>query len=189
MQYYLTRKTITNIYANQCYNIIYLYFLATGSFNDNQMTKNTKRPWLKKVLWAISLLILAGAGIIWYLFTLTFDDTKELKPAYTVEADALISEFMKNDSIANQKYSEKIITVNGIVSDIEQPADTSVNIKMTDTVSGSYIIFAFQAKDMAAARKLKAGDKASIKGSCSGGTYSKILESESITFKRCVVNQ
>ena len=79
LHYYLTRKTITNIYANQCYNIIYLYFLATGSFNDNQMTKNTKRPGLKITLGDI-IIDIGGAGIIWYLFTLTFDDTKSLKP-------------------------------------------------------------------------------------------------------------
>ena len=74
-----------------------------------------------------------------------------------MEADALISEFMKNDAHRQSEILGKIITVNGIVSDIEQPADTSVNIKMTDTVSGSYIIFAFQAKDMPLPENLKRG--------------------------------
>jgi hypothetical protein len=33
------------------------------------------------------------------------------------------------------------------------------------------------------------GDKVSIKGSCSNGAFSTILETEYITFKRCAVNK
>ena len=47
------------------------------------------------------------------------------------------------DSAANQKYKDKIITVNGRVSEIEA-ADTTMNIKIIDTASNSFIIFAFQ---------------------------------------------
>ena len=41
----------------------------------------------------------------------------------------------------------------------------------------------------AEAKMLKEGDSVSIKGSCSGGKYSSILDTESITFKRCAINK
>ena len=55
-------------------------------------------------------------------------------------------------------------------------------------ISGSYVIFAFQQQDKGLAEKIKVGEKVSIKGSCSGGAFSKILETEYITFKRCAIN-
>ena len=147
-----------------------------------------KRSWLK---W---LLILGGIGIvtaaifIWYIFTVTFSDTAGLKPDYEKKAMDLLSEFQQNDSLANHKYAEKIITVRGIVSAIES-ADTTINIKMADTTSGAYIIFAFQQQHLAEAKKIKEGDSIAIKGSCSGGAYSEILETEYITFKRSTITR
>lgn len=142
---------------------------------------------VKKLLVVLLLLLLAGAGIVWYLFTKNFADTADLKPDYEVTALNLINEFKQNDSAANKKYSEKIITVHGRVTSVET-ADTTLNVRMEDA-SGSYIIFAFQQGEMSKLRKLKAGDSVAIKGSCSNGSYSEILETEFITFKRCSLNK
>ncbi|MBL0358598.1 MAG: hypothetical protein IPP72_17815 [Chitinophagaceae bacterium] len=147
----------------------------------------TKKGWLKKILIAAILLLLVGAGAAWYFFTQKFEDTASTKAEYTVNALDLISEFKKSDSAANKKYSEKIITVNGKITSVES-ADTTVNLKITNP-EGSYIIFAFQQKDLADVKKIKEGDSVSIKGSCSGGSYSEILETEYITFKRCSLNK
>ena len=100
----------------------------------------------------------------------------------------LINEFQQSDSLANKKYVEKIITVNGRVTEMEA-VDTTMNIKMIDTLTNAYIIFAFQQQHLKETKQLKVGDSISIKGSCSGGVYSSILETEYITFKRCTVNK
>ena len=146
------------------------------------------KPVYKRILLIALVLFLVGAGVAWYIFTEKFTDTAERKPEYTVEAMDFIKEFEKNDSVANKKYTEKIIAVNGTVSEIEA-ADTTANIKFVDTLSGSYIIFAFQQQHLAEAKLLKVGDKVSIKGSCSGGTYSEILGTEFISFKRAAINK
>lgn len=133
-------------------------------------------------------MIVAGGIGIYLIFTEKFEDTGKQVAAYTVSADEFIKEFQENDSAANIKYAEKIILVNGKIAETEA-ADTTVNIKMVDTLTGSYIIFAFQEQHIKEAKQLKEGDMVSIKGSCSGGTYSKILETEFISFKRCAVNK
>ena len=89
---------------------------------------NKTYGWLKKVIAAFALLLIAVI-IIWYLFTLKFDDTADDKADYTVNATDFIHEFEKNDSLANIKYGEKMIIVNGTVSEVEA-ADSTVNIKM-----------------------------------------------------------
>jgi tRNA_anti-like len=151
-------------------------------------TKGKMNPWLKRLLIGGLLLLLAGGGAVWYIFNEKFTDTSERKAAFTVNAIDLIHEFQQSDSLANKKYAEKIITVNGRISELEA-ADTTINVKMIDTLTDAYIIFAFQQQHLKEAKQLKEGDSVSIKGSCSGGTYSEILETEFITFKRCAVNK
>jgi len=143
---------------------------------------------LKKILIAVLALIIIGAGIYWYIASEKFADTSKRKSVYTVKALDFIKEFSQNDSLANKKYANKIITVTGIVSGIES-ADTTINIKFIDTATGSYAIFAFQEQHLNEAKTLKAGDNVSIKGSCSGSIYSDILGTEVITFKRCALTK
>ena len=152
-----------------------------------EVGQKKKYSLLKKVGLFLTILLLVGAGWVWFVFTEKFSDTSEISPAFTVTALDLIHEFEKNDSLANKKYAEKIVVVYGEVSAVEG-VDSTVNIKMADSTSGSYVIFAFQQQYYSQAKKIKLGDKVSIKGSCSGGAYSKILETEFITFKRCAID-
>jgi hypothetical protein len=101
----------------------------------------------KKWLIALFVLLLTGAGVTWWLFTLKHDDTAVVQADYTVNAMEFIKEFKQDMTGANKKYAEKIIVVNGIVSEIEA-ADTTTNIKMIDSTNGAYIIFAFQVQHL-----------------------------------------
>ena len=145
------------------------------------------KPKIKKLIIAGLLVVLGGCVVIWYIFTEKFADTRNEKAAYSLNALDLINEFKKNDSLANKKYAEQIITVSGKVTEVEN-ADTSVNIKLGDTTTGAYVIFAFQQQHLNEAKSIKKGDSVTIKGSCSGGAYSDILETEFITFKRCALS-
>jgi type II secretory pathway pseudopilin PulG len=147
-----------------------------------------KKPWLKKILIAVLAIVVILAGVYWYVATEKFSDTKDREAAYTLNALDFIREFQQNANAANEKYSDKIITLNGRVSQIES-ADTTLNIKFIDPATASYAIFAFQQQHLAEARTIKVGDSISIKGSCSGGIYSTILDATAITFKRSTLNK
>ena len=151
-----------------------------------------KNPKNKKVLkWLLiggGSLLLIGIAVYFYYATRIHEDTADLKVDYTVEAIPFIKEFEKDYKAANKKYAEKIIAVKGTVTATE-PADTTMNIKMTDTTTGSYLIFAFQDQHMFEAKKLKEGDNVIIKGSCSDGVYSEILGTYFISFKRSTVEK
>ena len=148
-----------------------------------------KNPWLKRILTAFLVIVVILAGIYWYVATEKFSDTKSRDADYTLSALDLIHEFVKNDSAANKKYTEKILTVNGRISELEAPDTSTVNVKFIDPASGSFIIFSFQDSHLAEGKNLKVGDSVSIKGSCSGGQYSSILESTKIDFKRAALNK
>jgi hypothetical protein len=151
------------------------------------MTKQ-KRPLLKRLLVVGLALAAVSAAIYWYVATEEFSDTTDRKAAFTVNAIDFIREFEQNESEANKKYKDKIVTVNGRVSEIEA-ADTTMNIKIIDTVSSSFIIFAFQEQHLSEPKTVKVGDTVSIKGSFSAGIFSQIMEVVKIDFKRSALNK
>lgn len=153
----------------------------------------TSRPdgILLKAAWILIGPILAygGYSIVKYqVENETFASTSNEKPAYTVNAAELIQEFISSDSTANKKYTDKIIVVNGRISELEA-ADSTINVKFTDSTSGSYAIFDFQAADVAAVKKMTVGDSVSIKASCSGGIFSRLRQATVINFKRSAINK
>ncbi len=151
---------------------------------------NKKKAIIKKILIVKLVLLLAAGGFAWYAFTKGFDDTAAIEADFTVNATSFLNEFKLNDALneaANKKYSEKIITVNGRVSAVES-ADTTLNLKI-ENPDGAYIAFAFQQKDQAAVKQVKAGDSVSIKGSCNGASFSSILGVPYVTFKRSSLNK
>ncbi len=145
-----------------------------------------KISWVKRLFIIGSLFLVIGVFVAWYIFTDTFDDTNTQKASFEINALDLIKQFEKSDSIANKKYTEKIITVRGRVSETEI-VDSIINIKMIDTITNGTILFAFQQQNVDDTKNLKVGDSIAIKGSCSGGVYSEILETEIINFKRCLI--
>lgn len=151
------------------------------------MLKNPRNKRVVKWLF-ISAGSLLGIALIVYAYfaTLRHEDTASLTIDHTVDAIPFIKEFEKDYQAANKKYDEKIIAVKGIITATE-PADTTMNIKMEDTTTGSYLIFAFQQQHMADAKRLKEGNSVVIKGVFSDGIYSDIKEAYFINFQRSTV--
>lgn len=148
--------------------------------------KKKRSHWSRRLLISGFLLFALLGVAYWVVATDKFADTKNRKASYTVSAFDFLKEFERNDSAANKKYTDKIITLSGKVSAAEA-ADTTVNIKFIDPASASYVIFAFQEQHLPEAKALKVGDSVAIKGSCSGSIYSEILETRVISFKRAAL--
>jgi hypothetical protein len=144
----------------------------------------------KKILrWLLitgGALLITGLAVYFYFANLTYDDTATVKTDFTVEAIPFIKEFETDYKAANKKYAEKIIEVSGVVTATES-ADTTMNIKIADTTTGSYLIFAFQQQHLAEAKNIREGNRVKIKGSCSDGIYSEILGTYFVSFKRSVL--
>ena len=151
------------------------------------MLKNPKNKRIFKVSLAggIGLLII-GVIVYFYYANMEYEDTAALKADYKVEAIPFIREFEKDHKAANNKYAEKIIAVTGVIT-AKEAADTTINIKIADTSTGSYLIFAFQEQHLDEAKQLNEGESVTIKGSCSDGVYSEILRSYFVSFKRSTV--
>lgn len=143
-----------------------------------------------KIAW-----LLVGPVIAWgsfkigekYIMGQTHSATENVKADYTVNADALISEFVSNDTAANKKYLEKVLVVNGNVSSAEIQPDSTSTVKFADS-TGSYAIFSLEKDQFEQAKKIQAGTAVSLKAVCSGSIFSEILGTTSISFKRATLN-
>jgi Tfp pilus assembly protein PilV len=147
-----------------------------------------KKKWLRWIFLAIVAMALAGGAIFYYVMTAEFADTTSEKPAYTISAMDLLTEFQQNDSAANKKYVEQILAVSGRVSEVEG-VDTSATVKFMDSLTGSYLIFDFQSATSRQAAALQPGDSVTLKGSCSGSIYSRLRNAHMISFKRSVITE
>jgi hypothetical protein len=147
-----------------------------------------RNPWKKRVLVTLLVLAIVFAGIYWYIATEKFSDTSDRKAAHTVSVNVFFREFQQNEQASKEKYAGKIVAINGRVSEIE-PADTTLNIKFTDTATGNYAIFAFQKQHLLEAKTIKLGDSVSIKAAFSDYVYSSILDVHYITFQRAALNK
>lgn len=80
-----------------------------------------------------------------------------------------------------------MLVISGMVSQAEVQADSTVNIKFTDTTN-HFINISLDKSEYENTKNIKPGDMISVKGSCSGSSYSMILDSTSINFKRSTLN-
>lgn len=53
------------------------------------------RPAYKRALLIFFLVLIAGAGVVWYIFNEKFTDTHERDAAFTTEAMAFIRDYQK----------------------------------------------------------------------------------------------
>ncbi len=150
--------------------------------------------WPGKVLLKLSLVILPILACYFSFAAIREREMKgeqtsthDLKADFTVDALSLIREFVSNDSVANAKYREKILTVSGNISEMNS-TDSTATISFADS-TGSYAIFDFEKTELAKVKALQVGSKATITALCSGGVYSDILEMETINFKHAILNK
>jgi hypothetical protein len=160
---------------------------------------------MKKLIAAL-LIFLVGLGtgvvfseIITNFVVRLFPETnteKEVAKA-TVSLQQLLSDYSTNDSTANIKYNNAIITVNGIIKDIVLK-DSAAIIIMADSTASQEVTFDFQPQNITPVKALKVNDSVSIKAFCTGKLKKQVsADAEEslfddieppITFIRAIIN-
>lgn len=193
-------------------SLVIVYFLFSGKLAELGVSKSFL-PWLYiQAIAAVVLIICAGsknllintgfaiivAAGTWFGFGVvskqaedkmmneTHASTESLKEDYTLTAADLIKDFLANDTAANKKYTEKVLLVSGQVSESVVAADSTGTVSFADS-TGSYAIFSIDKTQMEKVKLIEKGDAATVKGICSGGIFSDILGTTSITFKRSTI--
>lgn len=124
----------------------------------------------KNLLWALLLLVLAGAIYGVKEYNRTRPDSKSLEPKFTVEASGILKEFAGNEAEATQKYNGKdiILAVSGNLKEIKQDEKGYYTLLLGDTADLSSVQCSMDTvyvKDISA---VKAGQPVTVKGNFTG---------------------
>ena len=151
----------------------------------------------KFLKWGLILSItslLIGGGIAFYLFNMPHRDVQAASADFTISASALVQEYIKDKTCANEKYLQeegesKILLVSGVITSIDEDLNHQkvVLLKGADTKAG--VSCTFTSATNVHAENLEVGDLITIKGVIrSGAGYDEDLDLyEDVIMEKCDV--
>jgi hypothetical protein len=146
----------------------------------------------KKPLIITGIVLVLGAAAIYAYreYNRTNVNLVEVAPDFTVEATALVDEFLANDSVAYNKYRNKILVVQGIVKGVDK-VDGDCTVVLGDTVEmSSSVRCLLDSAHVAAGSAFKRGNRVTIKGAITGFKKDDTgLLGSDVELTRCVVEE
>lgn len=112
------------------------------------------------------MILLAVAGTIAYMtYNKPHADAASENPEYSISPMGLVREFLDNEADANEKYLGKLVQVQGVIRTVVlNPNSATVTMETGDPMTSVLCEF----ETPAGLVTLKAGQKVSIQGFCSG---------------------
>jgi hypothetical protein len=145
----------------------------------------------KKIILIAVLLVLAAVGIYAYReYHRTNTDLASVDADYTVQATDLANEFVTNDSVADNKYRNKILSVQGIVKGVDKSAGDCTIVLGDTTDMAPSVRCMLDSTHTALGAAFKKGDKVVIKGAITGFKKDETgLLGSDVELNRCVVDK
>ena len=138
-----------------------------------------------KTVFIILGIIALGAAIYGYLeYTRTFPSLADVEASAQLNAADLITAFETDEAGATATYVDKVLEVNGILSDIRDENNVITLTLSPESGMGS-ILCDMDSTFAEKARKLQIDNKVTLKGECKGFNADELLGSD-VILNRCV---
>jgi hypothetical protein len=126
------------------------------------------------------LLVIACLGTItgFYLYNKPVSSTASRSADLTIRAEDLFNEFSKNENAANTKYLDKVVSIEGTVTNIA--IEDGLSIVTLKTASDMFGVICKIESGDEKVKSLKAGEEIRVKGVCTGMLMDVIMV-------RCVI--
>jgi hypothetical protein len=123
----------------------------------------------KKYYILITCFVLLVSGTAWalYLYNKPHQNVAGLRPAFRIDGADLYSEYRRDEAAANQKFTNKVLEVKGVIAG-EQFTDSTVNIQLSTGEPDAVINCNFLVKDPVKPHFPSKGAAVAIKGRCTG---------------------
>lgn len=129
---------------------------------------------IKKLIFTILILGVAGVSIVVYLFRKPHQSILNATPKFSLSAANFAGEYEKSEKEANAKYLNNVIEVEGVV--VEKTLDEKGLLNLTlQGIDLSGVSCVFDKKNKANVMKYKEGDKIKVKGICTGVLMDVVL--------------
>lgn len=132
---------------------------------------------MKKILIVLLIVLLAGAGVAFYMWNKPHETVEDRK-SVAVGADTLANAFIENEQKANAAYLNQVLDVTGTISDVAKNQDgkTVITLSVSDPLSG---VQCTMRDDKVQATP---GASVTVKGFCNGYTLVVLLSD-------CIIKQ
>lgn len=144
----------------------------------------------KIILIAVLLAIAAGAIYAYREYYRTNVNLDTVQADYTLQATDLANEFVANDSVADSKYRNKILAVQGVVKAVDK-SEGDCTIVLGDTTDmAPSVRCILDSTHTALGAAFKRGDKVVVKGAITGFKKDETgLLGSDVELNRCVVDK
>ena len=126
----------------------------------------------KIVIAGIAIVVVIAAAYIYYQYNRTVQGLNNVQADYSVNATELINEYVSNETVANQKYQNKILAVKGTVKNVENAGSGGIVI-LGDTTNMSSVRCVLDSSTNAKDAALQKGAVITIKGAITGFNKTK----------------
>ena len=150
----------------------------------------------KKIIkWGVIIVtggLIIGGGSAFYLFNMPHRNIQEASADFQLNAEELVTEYLKDENSANEKYlaedgDSKIIAVTGIIASINVDMNNQKVVLLKKKGENAGVSCTFMTDTNANIEHFQKGDLISIKGVIrSGAGYDKDLELyEDVILEKC----
>ncbi len=134
-----------------------------------------------KIFLSILLIGLLSAGSVYYyvfIYSVKHHRSADNEKCIVVNAVDLVKEYQTNEAIANTKYLDKALQINGIVGEVKKApsGNTTISLKSDDPFSGVFCTIVSTDSSLP-----KAGSPIILKGLCKGYLSDVIINDALIT--------
>jgi len=137
------------------------------------------------IIGGIVIVILMAAAYGWYQYNRTVQGLTDVRADFSVNATALINEFVSNEDVANKKYLNKILSVKGMIKNVE-PAQAT--IVLGDTADMSSVRCVLDSSTTTMTGSLQRGAVITIKGAITGFNKDETgLLGSDVQLNRCII--
>jgi hypothetical protein len=124
---------------------------------------------MKKILYVLLTLALAGGIYGYYLWNKPHKDVQAAKTDVAIAADQLYKAYVADEAAANALYLDKTIAVTGVVRSSEKNADGTAKIVLeTGDPDGFGVSCELDPLTKHARTDFQAGETVTLKGLCAG---------------------
>jgi hypothetical protein len=141
------------------------------------------------IIGGIVVVIMITAVYAWYQYNRTVQGLSDVRADYSVNATALINEFVNNEDSASKKYLNRILSVKGTIKSIESGEGLGT-IVLGDTTDMSGVRCVLDSSAHSLTGSLHTGAVVTVKGAITGFSKDETgLLGSDVQLNRCVIDK
>ncbi len=123
---------------------------------------------MKKYIKYVVILIVLGIAFGFYLYNKPHKNIGRAKADFEMKASNLYQEFETDESAANEKFLDKVITVSGTIREVTKDEEGNTSLMLETESPLASVICQLDNLTDHDRTDFKAGEKVSFKGICTG---------------------